>query len=582
MNFSDFLLLVSTNATVATAVTGTIGATKSALLPHEFFVVLNVSKISGMLSLCVWLFAQLPQVLENHLNQSVDGVSPGFLACWVGGDVTNLVGCLLTHALPFQTCLAAYYCFIDVILGVQFWYYTRVYPRQTVHHNMLQSPNMMRPVKSTGSVKGMLQSRLNRFEASPKNRHRRGHGNQRLQSSERRPRRARRSFLHLVLSGSVISSHFGKAGAFPVDNRLLNQGARIHGWAHGVTTKARHFLSHLWSHVATLHYSAALVGTCSGWLSTGLYVSSRLPQIWHNYHAQSTTGVSPFLFLFAMTGNVLYTVSLTSDLYLLAHYDEYLGNADFRSVLAAQLPFLVGSSGTVLFDAVLLFQFWLYRTENGTAPGLVATNLSPPAFSGTISLPPDSLSSGVHFTKPDWYTNTFLGTGPGTGTSMGTSMDPEIGPGLAPAMNDIPDFPYHDYGPRAAPNERSLLLHDPYVISPPPHYVVSSGVSSVGPQPAAHRRGISGTFSAFTKSFSHSPVFRSPSVSSPGVFGPPNASLPGTALLPSIVGTYSSISKKMTHDSKIPFLPIDFLHDDLLHRRNSLATDHRYMSSRGI
>ncbi|OBA21432.1 hypothetical protein METBIDRAFT_41974 [Metschnikowia bicuspidata var. bicuspidata NRRL YB-4993] len=492
------------------------------LLPDELHVVLAVSRASGILSLVVWLFAQLPQVLENYANQSVAGISPAFLACWISGDATNLAGCILTRALPFQTCLALYYCFIDVILGLQFWYYTAVYPRQPVHHNMLQSPNMMRPVRL-----GTHRSRSSR--------------------SPRRPRRPRRSFLDLVLSASAISSTFGKASAQPIDapdDQRRFQDALV------LVCNA------VWACVSNLHYSSALVGTCSGWLSTCLYVSSRMPQLGKNFRSKSTAGVSPLLFVFAMTGNILYTVSIASDLYLLARYDQYLGTADFHAVLRAQIPFLVGSTGTVVFDAAILFQFWLYKKS---APSPAPGPLSPRGLHVLEALPKEAhAETQLHFTKPDWYTNNFQ----------------------VPAYETGSSFDEHQREPRglARSDERTHLIHDPYIGSPPRHYVVSSSQLSVGPQQPQPRRGLSETFSALAKSVSNSPIVRTPSVASPGIFGA-HASPPGTALLPSLVGTYSSISKKMAHDSKVPFLPIDFLHDGFLHGSASLADDLRYTST---
>lgn len=39
------------------------------------------------------------------------------------GDITNLVGCILTHQLPFQTYLASYFVFVDMSLVAQYIYY---------------------------------------------------------------------------------------------------------------------------------------------------------------------------------------------------------------------------------------------------------------------------------------------------------------------------------------------------------------------------------------------------------------------------------------------------------------------------
>ncbi|KZT28429.1 hypothetical protein NEOLEDRAFT_844459 [Neolentinus lepideus HHB14362 ss-1] len=84
---------------------------------------MNLSDLLGYTSIGCWLFAQFPQVLENIRQQSVEGLALPFLLNWLLGDLTNLIGCILTHQLPFQTYLATYFCFVDFSLLSQFFYY---------------------------------------------------------------------------------------------------------------------------------------------------------------------------------------------------------------------------------------------------------------------------------------------------------------------------------------------------------------------------------------------------------------------------------------------------------------------------
>lgn len=558
------------------------------ILPHEYFVIANVSKILGIFSLLVWLFAQLPQVLENHLNESVSGVSLAFLICWISGDVTNLVGCLLSRALPFQICLASYYCFIDCILSLQFWYYTRVYPKQRIHHNLLQSPNMMRPVHSRGSGHHPHPSRTNRFE-SP--------GNElsltRSHSSSRRYRSKRKSFILKLLSTSVLSSSFGKANAMPLKvlsntrggsfDKIKSSMAALAPVLHLVVAKA-----------ALFHYNGAFVGAVCGWISSALYLSSRSPQIWTNFKSKSTKGVSPFLFLFAMIGNTLYTVSIASDLYLLSKYDQHLGDVKFDEVFFAQLPFIIGSSGTVLFDAILLFQFWLYQKDPEYLPYMGHGDL----FENNINFN-ESLkeryqkrdhakrklhSSVVHFTKPDWYTNNYSHEFDEPDEYAGHYSFANQRHGISQngygAINNGYETPNNGNGGHVHSKAHTERIMPTYInlafsIPPPPHYISSSSSQSHNIMHSKARKGISGTFSAIARSFSHSSsMVKSPSIASSHEesVGSPM----GTGLLPHLVGTYSSVSKKMMNDSKIPFLPIDFLHNEFTQRSGGLSSDHPY------
>lgn len=84
----------------------------------------SVSNACGAASVTFWLFAQLPQVIENYRNGSVEGLALPFLANWLFGDVTSLVGAVLTDQLEFQKLLAAYFTVIDIILVIQYFYYS--------------------------------------------------------------------------------------------------------------------------------------------------------------------------------------------------------------------------------------------------------------------------------------------------------------------------------------------------------------------------------------------------------------------------------------------------------------------------
>lgn len=83
----------------------------------------TISDIAGTASFVVWLFAQSPQLYENYKNSSCEGLSFVFLAQWMAGDATNLIGSVLTQQLPFQIAVAAYFCCIDVCILIQYYYY---------------------------------------------------------------------------------------------------------------------------------------------------------------------------------------------------------------------------------------------------------------------------------------------------------------------------------------------------------------------------------------------------------------------------------------------------------------------------
>ncbi|ESK94512.1 hypothetical protein Moror_7979 [Moniliophthora roreri MCA 2997] len=87
----------------------------------------------GYTSIACWLGAQLPQVVENIQRHSCEGLALPFLANWLLGDISNLIGCLLTHQLPFQTWLAAYFVLVDMTLLGQYIYYQNLKPPPPLH-----------------------------------------------------------------------------------------------------------------------------------------------------------------------------------------------------------------------------------------------------------------------------------------------------------------------------------------------------------------------------------------------------------------------------------------------------------------
>ncbi|KAK4053874.1 hypothetical protein OIV83_001530, partial [Microbotryomycetes sp. JL201] len=92
----------------------------------------TLSTALGYCSIFAWLCAQIPQVRENYIRGNVEALALPFLVSWLSGDVTNLIGCILTHQLPFQTYLATWFVGVDVVLVSQFVYYSRKNPKASL------------------------------------------------------------------------------------------------------------------------------------------------------------------------------------------------------------------------------------------------------------------------------------------------------------------------------------------------------------------------------------------------------------------------------------------------------------------
>ncbi|PWZ00711.1 hypothetical protein BCV70DRAFT_152864, partial [Testicularia cyperi] len=269
----------------------------------------RISDLTGTMSFVIWLFAQSPQLYENYRNGSVDGLSPVFLTQWMLGDVTNLIGSVLTGQLPFQIAVATYFCCVDACILVQFVYYWNkgsTPPRDSFEpsehalrrRQLLQLSNC-RPASQRVSHVGKQLS----LENPP---------------AEQRPRP---EYIGFVIFGP----------SYPIAAGLLDA---ISGGGSAPPTWQR------------------LVGRMAAWTCTVLYITSRIPQIWENYIRRSVQGLSILLFISAFLGNLLYTISILTN-------PEAVGEGR-REYLQESIPFLLGSGGTLIFDLMIVIQWWMW------------------------------------------------------------------------------------------------------------------------------------------------------------------------------------------------------------------------------
>lgn len=103
--------------------------------------------------------------------------------------------------------------------------------------------------------------------------------------------------------------------------------------------------------MSTLHNTDVEFGHTAGlylgWFSAFCYNASRAMQVMHTCTRRTTEGVSMFLFLSALSGELLQAGS-------------YVGNAE-------ALPWLVGSLAASLLDIITLSQFYVFRDPTGAA-----------------------------------------------------------------------------------------------------------------------------------------------------------------------------------------------------------------------
>lgn len=95
------------------------------------------------------------------------------------------------------------------------------------------------------------------------------------------------------------------------------------------------------------------VGMWMGWAMAFIYMGGRLPQICLNMRRGHVEGLNPFMFFFALVGNMTYVGSI-----LVASVEW--------SKIAPNLPWLVDAGGCVILDFLILLQFFHFRCRKDT------------------------------------------------------------------------------------------------------------------------------------------------------------------------------------------------------------------------
>ncbi|KAL0084181.1 PQ loop repeat-domain-containing protein [Phycomyces blakesleeanus] len=283
------------------------------------------SLLLGYMSMAFWFNAQLPQLITNYRKSSAEGLSLPFLFIWLLGDTANLIGCILTHQLPFQQYLGMYFVSVDVCLLVQWIYYNKFSPPNHLSDtakeyeynrakiSAFQHPSVLTPLLIQTNPGQILTDEIAPYSvsASPSKWY--------TLNTTQPDTLSTATTLALTLAPSSSST-----------STLTNTNTNTN----------------------TDGNDPLIIGRIFAWTCTCLYLMSRIPQIRKNYKRQSVEGLSPSLFIFAVGGNLTYALSI------LTHPGQTL-----NSLLDA-LPYLIGSAGTLSFDATIFIQFFWYKRRD--------------------------------------------------------------------------------------------------------------------------------------------------------------------------------------------------------------------------
>ncbi|KAL6721681.1 hypothetical protein ACLMJK_000785 [Lecanora helva] len=325
----------------------------------------------GVLSIISWLFAQVPQIIKNYQIHSASGLSIYFLAEWLLGDLTNLLGALLTGQAAWQVVVAFYYVTVDLVLCYQYLWYAHVKEwrkkRALGYHSdggeedddasdvlvgVAPSNGRSSTESSTASDSKDTVKTVKIPAKKPMTRSHEDLDSSPLQEKDTPTNK----------STIVRSTQSPFPAASPKATLLISVLCVALSRASPLNAQAQ-------ESTATESISE-FVGRVLSWMSTLLYLGSRLPQIYKNAVRRSTSGLSPTLFIAAFCGNFFYSASLLTNPLAWDSYPPYglhgwVGSegSDRKTWIALAAPFWLGAAGVLMMDATIGVQFLVYGED---------------------------------------------------------------------------------------------------------------------------------------------------------------------------------------------------------------------------
>lgn len=291
----------------------------------------TISGITGSISIACWIIVFAPQIYQNFIRKSATGVSLLFVILWLAGDVFNVIGAVLQKVLPTMIVLAFYYTFADIVLLWQCLIYGHDKDSDV-------DPVHLSPANPLNEDEPLLDTVISNHTLSGRSDDRRSRDYTDIESGT--------NFEDIdgVNLTSSCDTDATREYFYNFLMVLLVCLAGVGGWLFSSKDEKS-------TPPVDENLTFNLAAQIFGWLCTALYLGSRIPQIILNYERKSCEGISFLFFLFACLGNITYVISIV----VVSSGKKYI---------LINLPWLVGSLGTLGEDFVIFLQFFLYRDNS--------------------------------------------------------------------------------------------------------------------------------------------------------------------------------------------------------------------------
>ncbi|KAJ1951522.1 putative vacuolar membrane transporter for cationic amino acids, partial [Dispira parvispora] len=316
--------------------------------PHMDPLNIILSKFFGYMSIGTWVIVFIPQLYENYQRKSAESLSIHFLLFWIVGDIFNLLGSIYQEVLFTTVLLAVYFVFFDILIIAQCVYYYRsskndepqVAPGKTVGSDPLR-PTESSPLLSSDGMTGPSSSRCSTIVNVQGDDGETASAPQAASPAQGLLGEARQRMMLLV---PLVMFNLGVLSYNQWMQPLSDAGS---GWPLGVSPLMM-LSTPTPSDPPAQHFK--LFPQLCAWTSVVLYISARVPQIVKNFRAKSCEGLALTMFMLCVFGNSTFCLSILC--YSLA--PEHI---------LVNLPWILGSGGTLIFDFIIFYQFYAYTPK---------------------------------------------------------------------------------------------------------------------------------------------------------------------------------------------------------------------------
>lgn len=276
-----------------------------------------IAEILGYLAIICYVFLCTPQLYLNFKLKSSEALSFWFVGIMTLADTCSFAGAILNILGRSQIILCGYLVAVDVCLILQSIYYRHLQHRHPLTLNInstdqdLNSNESIEPLLLHDKLQCRSRSASNRFL---------------LQNS-------------VIITLSCICL-FMVPGVLPLQLEPSNTPLEAFS-----STYALHSIT---------RYD---IGIGIGYISTTLYILSRLPQIIRNHQRKTCSGLSITMYAISIIASFLYTSSLS-----LSAFSSTSTPTTFKlntEVLFRSMPWIASSTILMILDCVVLVQYFL-------------------------------------------------------------------------------------------------------------------------------------------------------------------------------------------------------------------------------